>query len=297
MSRLRPTPPREALRQLQQQRERSFWKRPQARLSIACVLLFVLIGVMQMRFQREKEMQVPDHQLAQELQKNPLTSKNLANPQAYYTRARVYLEHDRPAEALSDYTHVISEQPDAVLAYKGRAQVFLRVKKYAAALSDFETVLSLSKDPEIQREVLNNRGLIKMQWGQHKEAIVDYLSALKQSPPPAQAALLYSNIGLAYEALADLPKAHLAYQTAQQKADTYTLAFWFEGRLWAQQKENTKALPLLKKAATDRPDLGEAWWLLAEIEQTLRHCDEAQRAYHNACQVGIKKACKKTACA
>ena len=297
MPRLRPTPPREALRQLQQQRERSFWKRPQARLSLACILLFVLIGVMQMRFHREKEAQIPDHQLAQELEKNPLTSKTLANPQAYYTLARIYLEHDRPAEALSDYTHVISDHPEAVLAYKGRAQVFLRVKKYAAALNDFEKVLALSHDPEIQREVLNNRGLIKMQWGQYKEAIVDYLSALKQSPPPGQAALLYSNIGLAYEALADLPKAHLAYQAAQQKASTYTLAFWFEARLWAQQKENERALPLLRKATTDRPDLGEAWWLLAEVTQTLKQCDEAQRAYRNACQVGIKKACKKKACA
>lgn len=249
-----------------------------------------------MRFRREKEAQVAEHQLAQEFKKNPLTSKSLANPQAYYTRARVYLEHDRPAEALSDYTHVISDHPEAVLAYKGRAQVFLRVKKYTAALSDFEKVLALSKDPEIQREVLNNRGLIKMQWGQYKEAIVDYLNALKQSPPPGQAALLYSNIGLAYEALADWPKAHLAYQTAQNKASTYTLAFWFEGRLWAQQKENEKALPLLKKATTDRPDLGEAWWLLAEIEHTRKHCDAAQRAYQNACQVGIKKACKKVAC-
>ncbi len=293
MSRLRPTPPREALRQLQAQRERSFWQRPQARLSIACVLLFVLIGVIQMRFRREKELHVPDQQLAEELQKNPLTAKSLANPQAYYTRARIYLEHDRPAEALSDYTHVLSDNPEAVLAYKGRAQVFLRVKKYAAALADFEKVLALSQDPEIQREVLNNRGLIKMQWGQYKAAIVDYLSALKQSPPPAQAALLYSNIGLAYEALADLPKAHLAYQTAQQKASTYTLAFWFEGRLWAQQKEAQKAIPLLKKATADRPDLGEAWWLLAETENTLKHPAKAQLAYQNACRVGIKKACKK----
>lgn len=300
MPRLRPTPPHEALRQLQQQQARSFWKRPQARLSIACVLLFVLIGVMQIRFQGEKETFLPDGQLAQELQKNPITAKSLANPQAYYTRARIYLEHDRPAEALSDYTHVISDNPQAVLAYKGRGQVFLRVKKYAAALADFEKVLSLSKDPEIRREVLNNRGLIKMQWGQYKEAIVDYLSALKQSPPPGQAALLYSNIGLAYEALADLPKAHLAYQTAQRKASTYTLAFWFEGRLWAQQKETAKAIPLLKKATTDRPDLGEAWWLLAELlyqaDAPRKDCKAAQRAYQNACQVGIKKACKKTAC-
>lgn len=281
------------MRQLQDQQEQSFWRRPQARLTLVCVLLFVLIGVMQRTFQSGPSAPVlSDQQLAEALLENPLTLGDLDSPQAYYNRAREHLAADRPAEAISDYNQVLKQDPQAVLAYKGRAQVFLRVKKYDAALADFEQVLHLHPSAEIQREALNNRGLIQMQLGQYKTAIVDYLAALKLNPPPGQAALLYSNIGLAYEALQDLEKAHLAYQTAQQRASTYTFAFLFEARLWLNQNKPAQALPLLQKVTTDRPDLAEAWQSLGDTYQALHQCPAAELAYANACKLTQKAPCK-----
>ncbi len=293
MSRLKPTPPREALRQLQAAQNKSFFRRPQSRLAVACVLLFVLIGVMQMRFREAADPQVADEQLARELMENPVTRPGLKTPQEYYVRARVYLEHGRPAEAISDYNHVIQQDPEAVLAYKGRGQVFLRVKKYGAALADFEKVLSLNPDDEMRREVLNNRGLIRRQWGQHKAAIADYLAAIQAGAPPVQKALLYSNIGLAYEALKDYKKAHVAYQAAQTASSRYTLAYLFEGRLFWREQQPARALPLLEKVTGDRPDLKEGWTLLATVAEVQQKPEILRRALTNACQLEVESACQK----
>ncbi len=273
----KPTPPLEALRQLQEARAKPFWRKPGLRMTLACVVIALMMGVFKKKF--DQPVRTPQEQAQ-------LTAPNLDSPKAYFTRARVYLEHDRPEEAISDYNHVIKSNPKSFLAWQGRGQVAFRMGDYPSALADFDQALSLRPR---SMEVLNNRALTYLQLGQASKAVADYQQALQQLP---DSALLMANLGLAYQAAGDSVAALKAFQAAQQLNPDYLLATLFEGNYWLAQKKFKQALPLYDRVLGGRDEQAEAWHNRGLAYQGLQNCKAANYDFKQACELGYAKACK-----
>lgn len=273
----KPTSPQEALRQLQEERAKPFWRKPGMRMTLAAVVLALMMGVFQKKF--DQPIKTPQQQAQ-------LTTPNLDSAKAYFTRARVYLEHDRPEEAISDYNHVLKANPKSFLAWQGRGQVAFSMGDYPSALADFTKALELRPQ---SMEILNNRALTHLQLGQAAQAVRDYQLALKYTP---DSALLMANLGLAHQANRESELALKAFQQAQQINPDYLLAKLFEGNYWLAQKRYKQALPLYDQVLGGRSDQAEAWHNRGLAYQGLKQCKAANYDFKQACELGYAKACK-----
>ena len=273
----KPTPPHEALRQLQEARSTPFWRKPGLRLTLASVVIVILMGVFKKKF--DQPVKSPQEQ-------TELTAPNLNSAKDYFTRAQIYLEHDRPEEAISDYNHVLKDNPKSFLAWQGRGQVAFKMGDYPSALADFNQALSLR--PQAM-EILNNRALTYLQLGQPSKAVLDYQQALNKSP---DSALLMANLGLAHQAAGQGAEALKAFQEAQQLNPDYLLARLFEGNYWLAQKDYRQALPFYDRVLGKRPDQVEAWHNRGLAYQGLGQCKAANYDFKQACELGYAKACK-----
>lgn len=272
----RPTSPQEALEQLRAERNRPFWRTPSLRLTTATILLLILMAFLQNRL----------GQPPTPVQQKYATPADLDNATQYFTRARIYLEHDRPGEAIADYTHVLKDNPDSFLALQGRAQAWLRLEEPEQALADFTAALALRPDA---MEIYNNRALVYMQLNQPAAAINDYDRALAHQP---DSALLYANRGLAWSELGKSEQALADFRTAQRLNPDYALAFFFEGNHWLTQQAPAEAEAAFNLALRLQDDLAGALHNRGLARQQLGRCSEAQPDFERACALGYTASCE-----
>lgn len=274
----RPTSPQEALEQLRAARNRPFWRTPSLRLTLATVLLLVLMAFLQNR----------PGQAPTPVQQKYATPADLDNPAQYFTRARIYLEHDRPGEAISDYTHVLKDHSASFLALQGRAQAWLRLGDHPQALADFTAALALKPDA---MELYNNRALVYMQLNRPVEALSDYDKALAHQP---DSALLHANRGLAWSALGKSEQALADFRAAQRLNPEYALAFFFEGNHWLSQQAPAQAELAYNQTLRLQNDVSEALHNRGLARIQLMRCPEARQDFATACALGYAASCEQT---
>ncbi|MBF2052035.1 MAG: tetratricopeptide repeat protein [Candidatus Sericytochromatia bacterium] len=271
----RPTSPQEALEQLRAERNRPFWRTPSLRLTTATILLLILMSFLQNRL----------GQPPTPVQQKYATPADLDNAAQYFTRARIYLEHDRPGEAISDYSHVLKDNPASFLALQGRAQAWLRLDQPEQALADFTAALALKPDA---MELYNNRALVYMQLGRPDHAMADYNQALKYQP---DSALLHANRGLAWADLGKSEQALADFRLAQRLNPAYALAFFFEGNHWLAQKMPGQAETAYTQALRLQDDLSEALHNRGLAREQLGRCSAALADFERACALGYTASC------
>ena len=276
MPRRRRTRPEEALAELQLARQRPFWRTPALRLTMASIVIVILMTFFELKLNPHADDPHGD---------KTLTPADLDNATQYFTRAKIYLDNQRPSEAVSDYDHVIQNNPRSFLAWQGRAQAHQSMGDYQTALKDYTQALALR--PE-SMEALNNRGLLYLQQNKPRAALQDYQAALKLHP---DSALLYANRGLALEASGNSAAALKDFKQAQNLNPDYELAYYFEGNFWLHQKKFPAAEKAYLKALKRNPERVEAILNIGLAKKYQRRCTEAQNDFKLACQLGSKQAC------
>jgi len=281
MPRRRPTPPAEALRQLQEAQSRPFWRTPSLRLSLASVMLLMLMWF----FENKLNLDTSPPKLAADISQKFATAADLDNATQYFTRAQIYLEHHRPGEAVSDYNHVLRQTPDSFLALQGRAQAYLRLGEPQLALADFTQALAVRPDA---MTVLNNRALVYMQLNQPEAALADYDRALELQP---DSALLHANRGLVWAALDKPTQALQDFRQAQSLNPDYAPGFFFEGNQWLKQSQYERAERAYVLAVRRDPELAEAWHNLGLSRKHQGRCEAARQDFQQACELDYAPAC------
>jgi tetratricopeptide (TPR) repeat protein len=80
------------------------------------------------------------------------------------------------AELSSEYTKALALDPNLLLALAGRADALFNLKQYQKAIVDYDRILSIDSQ---DKGAFHDRGLAKMQLGDHFGAISDFSSAIK----------------------------------------------------------------------------------------------------------------------
>jgi len=110
----------------------------------------------------------------------------------YNNRGIIYLEQNRPEEALRDFNKALASSPFIMKWYCNRASAYRLLGRYDKALADLTTVVT---------KVPNNitgyvyRGNTYLLMGQYDEAISDFSKAIALQP---NSAFVYFNRGSAY---------------------------------------------------------------------------------------------------
>lgn len=129
-------------------------------------------------------------------------------------RARIkFLLKDNDG-ALSDYTMVVSQNPNCIL-HVNRGIVHLEKKQFELALEDFEAALGYDSNDQ---EALNGQGDVYYAFQQYDKALICYQKALELNPEDARTlnnqANVYKKLGRKSQALATYDKAiHAASNT------------------------------------------------------------------------------------
>lgn len=121
---------------------------------------------------------------------------------AYNARGWAKLQNDDYAGAIEDFSQVIKYRPQNANAYIQRAQVRLKLKHFIEAIEDYNHALRLN--PDDSYFILNARGRVRLESGDHNGAIKDFSEAIKLLPNRTYG---YNSRGLALRTLGDYSRA------------------------------------------------------------------------------------------
>ncbi len=107
--------------------------------------------------------------------------------EAYLKRARSRRYAGNYESAIEDYTIALRINPNAKQAYAGRAQAYLKTRNYNLAIKDYDlAILHLPNAPYLN-SLYFNRGLAYQKSLKPKEALQDYTQVLQNDPEHAKA--------------------------------------------------------------------------------------------------------------
>jgi protein O-GlcNAc transferase len=98
---------------------------------------------------------------------------------ALASRGDIYLELERPTEALADFDQAVADDPNFIPAWNNRGLVLLALKRPDEALACFEQVLALAPQSV---EAHNNRGTALRELRRYEETLASFARALAINP-------------------------------------------------------------------------------------------------------------------
>jgi serine/threonine protein kinase/tetratricopeptide (TPR) repeat protein len=132
-----------------------------------------------------------------------------ANPNhaaSYRNMGNIHFGKKEYGPAIENYTQAISREPEKGLNYYYRADAYYSKEEYDKAIVDYTKALTCTptKDVDVKKEILTNRGLAFVKKESLDQAIKDFNSAIDLDPDYAPA---YRGRGHAYKAKGDFKKA------------------------------------------------------------------------------------------
>ena len=198
--------------------------------------------------------------------RDPLIMNNLI---MIYRLNKQYKEAEKTGHSL------LARTPNNVEAYKNMTLVYYDQKKYEMAeLLCINAGKMLEKqrkkDPSVKEDagIYSNLGMIFMQMGKPRKALVQFTKALVVDPNNIDALI---NVGAIAHKYRDYPRAAAAYQKVlKQSADNDNA---MQGLAFAAYGEGKAkdAIPLFEKIIRKHPDDERAIFVMGEIYYTFLH--------------------------
>ena len=171
----------------------------------------------------------------------------------YVNRGIIRNDENNFTQALVDLNKAIELDSKDILAYFNRGNTFLMMENYGRAIKDFLKAKKMGKQDE---SVLLNLGNAYEAVGKYSDALEAYNDVLKINPENSQ---VKNNLAILYSAMGDADRSNNAYRQAQQSDQRLEIPLYNQAVDLMKKTEFDKAIVLLEKALTIRPDFQEAY--------------------------------------
>jgi tetratricopeptide (TPR) repeat protein len=168
---------------------------------------------------------------------------------AYNNRGLIYMEQNRPMEALRDFNTAVASTPGIAKWYLNRAAAYRKLGRYDKALEDLTTVVKLGP-----KEIMGylHRGNTYFLMGQYDEAISDFSKAIFLKPDTA---IVYFNRGKAYQLKKQYDKAIDDFSKAVSLDAGFSDAFGERGAAYLALGRYDEAIEDWSAAISINPDV------------------------------------------
>ena len=139
--------------------------------------------------------------------------KNHTDFKAVFQRANAYLDSGKYIEAISDYEHILQNEPNRPTALNNLGICFRSIGNPEKAIEQFDQAIKMNSD---YRDAFNNRGMALSDMGEMLEAIDNFNQAIELDSKFWYA---FSNRGMAFWAIGKKQEAYSDYETAKKLQD------------------------------------------------------------------------------
>jgi tetratricopeptide (TPR) repeat protein len=193
------------------------------------------------------------------------------DPQAWMWQGIVELQDGHPEKATAPLDRAAELAPDDlnILEYRGKAHTDVAYASYARM-----AVI----DPT-SWHVHRVQGQIFSQQGQHKEAIAEFLEAIKQVPNNSD---LYEELGAEYRKSSQLELAQQAYSKELELSPNNPIAMYNLAKIDIETNRTAEGLALLRKVVSIYANVPATYFYLGVGEFDAGHANEALAALEKA---------------
>jgi Flp pilus assembly protein TadD len=193
------------------------------------------------------------------------------NPQVYMWQGIVELQDGHPEKATEPLDRAAELAPDDlnILEYRGKAHSDVAFASYARM-----AVI----DPN-SWHVHRVQGQVYSRQNQHKEAIAEFLEAIKQAPQNSD---LYEELGGEYRKSNDLDLAQQAYSKELELSPNNPIAMYNLARIDIETNRTQEGLQLLRKVISDYAGVPATYFYLGLGEFDSGNTKEALAALEKA---------------
>ena len=207
-----------------------------------------------------------------------LYSKN-KNPEAGVSLAKIYLEDDKPVQALEILENIIKASPKNSPAYFYLGNTFFRLDRQDEAVFAFKK--SAENDPG-NEATYYNLGLVLSKKTDLAGAEKAYLKAVELDP--AYVSAQYA-LGLLYQFLSRYNEALERYRTVENLTPYDERVFVRIATTLSQLNRNDESIQYLNKASAISPDDADPYYRLSLIYRRLKNGKDALLAINKALEL------------
>lgn len=192
----------------------------------------------------------------------------------YFSMAVFQSSRGRVRQAITSYSNAVKFNPELLEARHRLGALLLSERRWSEAREQFELAVKKDRDDAKSRFYLGRAALGEKNF---KTAIEEFQKAVSLSGGAYPEA--HMNMGRAYSAMNDLPRAIQAYQEALKTRDDYHEAWYNLGLVHLRQKREEDAIQAFKAAVEHSPSFQNAWFNLAVAYARIGNEAESINAY------------------
>lgn len=193
------------------------------------------------------------------------------NPQAWMWQGVVELQDGHPEKATEPFDRAAELAPDDlnILEYRGKAQSEVAFASYARMAVIDPTSWHVHR---VQAQMYS-------QQNQHKEAIAEFLEAIKQAPNNSD---LYEELGGEYRKSSNLELAQQAYAKELELSPNNPIAMYNLAKIDIETNRGAEGLELLRKVTANYANVPATYFYLGLGEFDAGNTDAALTALEKA---------------
>ncbi|MBI2399467.1 MAG: tetratricopeptide repeat protein, partial [Deltaproteobacteria bacterium] len=198
----------------------------------------------------------------------------------YFSMAAFQSSRGRVRQAITSYSNAVKFNPELLEARHRLGALLLSERRWSEAREQFELAVKKDPDDAKSRFYLGRAALGEKNF---KAAMEEFQKAVSLSGGAYPEA--HMNMGRAYSAMNDLPRAIQAYQDALKTRQDYHEAWYNLGLVHLRQKREEDAIQAFKAAVEHSPSFQNAWFNLGVAYARIGNEAESIKAYKKVIEI------------